>query len=107
MYKVHIATSRPEEIGNRCRTYASHNLPNGFELTDVPAECDVFISVLYDTLITEEFIAARRAYNFHPGILPDFRGAGAFSWALLNKEKETGITLHSKEMMIQKRSWIS
>ena len=94
MYKVHIATSRQAEIGNRCIAYAKDNLPANFELTDIAEECDVFISVLYDTIISEEFIAARRSYNFHPGILPDFRGAGAFSWALINKEKETGITLH-------------
>ena len=32
--------------------------------------------------------------NFHPGILPDYRGSGAYSWALINREKDTGITVH-------------
>ena len=57
-------------------------------------ECEVFISVLYDKILPASFLEGRRCYNFHPGILPQYRGAGAFSWAILNGEKETGITLH-------------
>ena len=94
MQRVHIASSRTKEVGTRCKDWALFNTPDGFEITDDMNECDIFISVMYDTIIPEEFISDRRCYNFHPGILPDFRGAGAFSWALLKKEKYTGITLH-------------
>lgn len=73
----------------------------GVELVDDLEECEVFISVLYDTLITEEFIDGRLAcYNFHPGVLPEYRGSGAFSWSILNKEAYTGITLHEIDMGI-------
>lgn len=92
--QVHIATSRPDEIGTRCRDYAAANVPDGFALTDDPEACDVFISVLYDTLLTPEFLEGRRCFNFHPGLLPDYRGAGAYSWAIINGESETGVTLH-------------
>ena len=67
---------------------------SGFELCNTMEECDIFISVMYDTLLKEDFIKERRCYNFHPGVLPYYRGAGAFTWAILNKEKTTGITLH-------------
>ena len=32
--------------------------------------------------------------------MPGFRGAGAFSWAIINNEKETGITLHKIDSSI-------
>lgn len=89
--KLYIATSRPEEIGNRCMEWAKKER---YELTSWLIDCDVFISVLYDELIDKEFIDRHRCYNFHPGILPDYRGSGAYSWALINGEVETGITLH-------------
>ena len=94
MIKVHIATSRPKEIGDRCWMWARQNLPDGFELVDDPDECDIFISVLYDTLLTPTFLEGRRCYNFHPGILPDYRGSGTYSWVLLNEDNQTGVTLH-------------
>jgi methionyl-tRNA formyltransferase len=92
--KVMIASSRNTQIGNRCQAYARQVLPDGYELVYNHNACDVFISVLYDTLLTKEFIDGRRCYNFHPGILPAYRGAGAYSWALINKEELTGVTLH-------------
>lgn len=100
MRKVHIATSRPSEIGNRCKDWAATNTPIEYDITEEPDECDVFISVLYDTILNPEFLndfrngSKRRSYNFHPGILPNYRGAGVYSWVLINKETETGVTLH-------------
>lgn len=35
--------------------------------------------------------------NIHPSLLPKYRGAAPTVWALLNGEKETGITIHSIE----------
>lgn len=89
--RIYIATSRT--IGERCRKWAKEN--TSFNIVDDMDKCDIFISVLYDKLISEEFIASKKdCFNFHPGILPGFRGAGAFSWSIINQEKETGITLH-------------
>lgn len=86
--KLHIATSR--EIGEKCKSWAKEN---GYILTGIE-ECDIFISILYDQLIPEDYIKTRPCYNFHPGVLPWYRGAGAFSWAIIKEEFETGITLH-------------
>lgn len=92
--KVHVATSRAEQIGRRCIDYAKVHIPDGWEWAENPWDCDVFISVLYACLLTRKFIRSRRCYNFHPGILPHYRGSGAYSWALLNHERVTGVTLH-------------
>lgn len=94
MIKVHIATAR--EIGLRCQKEAKKQLEKNknYVYTDEMNESDIFISVLYDKILTKSFLADRSCYNFHPGILPDYRGSGAFTWSILNKEKETGVTLH-------------
>jgi methionyl-tRNA formyltransferase len=90
--KVNISSSR--EIGGKCVEWAKKNMPEGWEYVEYKEDCDVFISLMYDELLTEEFLKNRRCYNFHPGILPMYRGAGVFSWVLINGDKECGITLH-------------
>jgi methionyl-tRNA formyltransferase len=90
--KIHIATSRP--IGQRCIEYTQANMPSGYELCENIQDSDVLICVMYDTILKEDFINKRRCYNFHGGILPEYRGVGIFSWAIINGEQETGITLH-------------
>lgn len=97
--KVCVASSRPI-IGDPCLAWASANLPGDWELTGNPEAANVFISVLYGHLVSEDFIAQRRCYNFHPGLLPAYRGAGAFSWAIINGDKQCGVTLHELDVDI-------
>ena len=96
--KIHIATSR--DIGRKCIAWALEHMPSGYALTDDPELSDVFISVMYGHLVSEDFIAKRKCFNFHPGILPHYRGAGAFSWCIINGEKQCGITLHELDVDI-------
>ena len=88
MYKIHIATSRP--IGYKCIKWA---IQQGYELVDMK-DADIFVSVMYDAVIPEDYINQRKCYNFHPGVLPWYRGAGAYSWVIINGEFETGVTFH-------------
>jgi methionyl-tRNA formyltransferase len=83
--QAHIATSR--ELGEKIKA-----LVPGLVSAE---ECDIFISILYDKIIPYEFIRSKvSCFNFHPGILPKYRGTGASSWAISNGEIETGVTLH-------------
>lgn len=92
MRKFHVATDR--KIGEICRAWSKEYPPAGWEHIDDPEACEVFISILYAKLISEQFIQGRRCFNFHPGVLPMYRGSGAFSWVILNGEHEAGVTLH-------------
>ena len=92
MKKIYIATSR--DIGIKCKNWAHKNIPAGYQMTENMDDCDIFISVLYDTIIRKEFIKSKECFNFHPGILPEYRGSGAYSWTIINQEKKCGITLH-------------
>ncbi len=93
-YRVQIATSR--YTGSLCYMEALEIIKGYKHIKLVNENPDVFISVLYDKLLTPEFIKSvpYGCYNFHPGILPDYRGAGYYSWAIINGEQTAGITLH-------------
>ena len=105
MKKVYIGYSRP--VGAKCLNYAQKNMVSGFELCNTMEECDIFISVMYDTLLKEDFIKGRECFNFHPGVLPAYRGAGAFTWSIINGENTAGITLHEIDSDIDTGALIS
>ena len=86
--KVFIATARP--IGEECIDYAKNNMLDGFELCDNLEEANVVICVMYDKILSEDFIKNKRCYNFHGGLLPDYRGVGIFSWVIINGDLEAG-----------------
>lgn len=39
-------------------------------------------------------IAAHGGINYHPSLLPKYRGGSAMNWAIIGGEKETGVTIH-------------
>lgn len=91
--KIYITTTTP--IGVKCLEWAKNNLPKGVEFASTMEECEIFFSVFYNKLIPVEFIRTKvRCFNFHGGILPYYRGSGTLNWAILNGERETGISLH-------------
>lgn len=57
---------------------------------------DTILSVNYLFLIEEDLISypARYAVNIHGSLLPRYRGRTPHVWAIINGEKESGITAH-------------
>tara|TARA_Y100000401_G_C8319473_1_gene224435 strand:+ start:1006 stop:1620 length:615 start_codon:yes stop_codon:yes gene_type:complete len=90
--KVCILTSR--DIGLKCINWAKNNMPKGFKFCKNIEDSDIIISVLYDKIISPSIVNYKKCFNFHPGILPEYRGAGAYSWTLINEDNKSGITLH-------------
>lgn len=60
------------------------------------ARADVIISASFRVLLPRCVLAlARRgAFNLHGSLLPRYRGRAPLNWALVNGERETGMTLH-------------
>ena len=56
---------------------------------------DIFVVVAYGRLLTQEVldIPPECCVNVHGSLLPRYRGAAPINWAILNGDKETGITL--------------
>ena len=39
-------------------------------------------------------ISTHGGINYHPSLLPKYRGGSAMNWAIIRGEKETGVTIH-------------
>ena len=92
MKKLYIATVR--DIGTKCKIWASNNLPKGIILTENIDDCDYLISIIYNKILSEDFLENRKCFNFHLGKLPEYGGSNIPVFALLNSECEFGVTLH-------------
>jgi methionyl-tRNA formyltransferase len=59
-------------------------------------EVDVIVSVNYLFLIEKDIIQhpKKLIFNIHGSLLPKYRGRTPHVWAIINNEKETGITAH-------------
>ncbi len=56
-------------------------------------EADVFVVVAFRILPPEVFrLPKHGAFNLHTSLLPKYRGAAPIQWAIINGEKETGVT---------------
>lgn len=56
-------------------------------------EADLFVVVAFRILPKEVYsIPKKGSFNLHGSLLPRYRGAAPIQWALINGEKETGVT---------------
>jgi len=54
----------------------------------------VVVMFSFGKLISKELLQKTAFYNVHNSLLPKYRGLHAFTWAIINGEKEVGYTLH-------------
>lgn len=102
-HSVHfvLTDKRSEEIISFCKenkiTYFVGNPRNGAAVSFlVDYAVDVLLSINYLFLIEPDLINFPRKYavNFHGSLLPKYRGRTPHVWAIINNEKETGVTAH-------------
>ncbi|MGJ0482749.1 bifunctional UDP-4-amino-4-deoxy-L-arabinose formyltransferase/UDP-glucuronic acid oxidase ArnA [Pantoea agglomerans] len=57
---------------------------------------EMIFSFYYRNLLSDEILqcAEKGAFNLHGSLLPKYRGRAPLNWALVNGERETGVTLH-------------
>ncbi len=57
---------------------------------------DILLSINYLFIIAPALFSLARLYaiNFHGSLLPKYRGRTPHVWAIINNEKETGVTAH-------------
>lgn len=58
-------------------------------------EPDLLVVVAYGKILSAKILAIPRlmAINVHASLLPKYRGAAPINWAIINGEKETGVTI--------------
>jgi methionyl-tRNA formyltransferase/MoaA/NifB/PqqE/SkfB family radical SAM enzyme len=54
----------------------------------------IVVASYHHRLNTHVAKLAKRAVNFHPSLLPAYRGASPSNWAIIFGQRETGVTLH-------------
>lgn len=57
---------------------------------------DLGVSVGYDKKLPAELVnrPAHGTMNIHPSLLPEYRGANPYFWAIRNREETSGVTIH-------------
>ncbi len=56
---------------------------------------DLFVVIAYGKILPAELlkIPFKASLNVHPSLLPRYRGAAPINWAIINGEKETGLSI--------------
>jgi methionyl-tRNA formyltransferase len=81
--KHHLPVLQPEKIKNN--TQFVEDLKK--------FDADLYVVVAFRILPVEVFsIPSKGSFNLHASLLPKYRGAAPIQWALINGEKETGLT---------------
>ena len=104
------------------KTYAlQHNLPllqpeklrdESFQKALRELNADLFVVVAFRMLPQSVWSIPRLGtFNLHASLLPQYRGAAPINWALINGEKETGVTtfllnehIDEGEILLQKKT---
>ncbi|MBE0584786.1 MAG: methionyl-tRNA formyltransferase, partial [Desulfofustis sp.] len=57
---------------------------------------DLLVLAFVTSFVPQEMIDCARhgGINYHPSLLPQYRGGSAINWAVINGETETGVTIH-------------
>ena len=94
--------TKDETLKNYCEKYnidyLKHGNINSNEFLEKMKRysCDLFVSMSFNQIFKKEIINIPRlkTINCHAGKLPFYRGRNILNWALINDEKEFGITVH-------------
>lgn len=56
---------------------------------------ELFVVIAYGRILTDEILSIPTVFsiNLHASLLPKYRGAAPINWAILNGEKETGLSV--------------
>ncbi len=62
-------------------------------------EADIFVVVAFGQILSEEILNMPKfgCVNIHASLLPKYRGAAPIQWAIINGEKETGVTIQQMD----------
>ena len=59
---------------------------------------DIMVTCAFGQILNQEVLNIAPVINVHASLLPKYRGAAPINWAILNGEKETGISIMKTEL---------
>lgn len=90
-----VLKSKAEEYGVPFLVH--HNINSSVFLEQIGRfQCDIYVSMSFNQIFRSEIISQtpNGIINCHAGKLPFYRGRNVLNWALINGEKEFGVTVH-------------
>jgi len=82
-------------IKNWCKDHYIPTVDSGNYKDMNPESVDLIISVFYDKIFSGDYIAnCKKIINIHNAPLPKYRGVSPINWALKNRERKHGVTIH-------------
>ncbi|MGB9779231.1 methionyl-tRNA formyltransferase [Caldanaerobacter sp.] len=111
--KVSFSPVKELALQKGVRVLQPEKVKNNYEFLKELKELapDVIVVVAYGKILPEDVLILPRygCINVHASLLPKYRGAAPINWAIINGEKETGITtmlmdkgLDTGDMLIRK-----
>jgi len=63
---------------------------------------DIILMFSYDVILNSQIIDVPgiKVINIHGGKIPSYRGANVLNWAIINGEKEIGVTIHEARLLV-------
>ena len=75
--------------------FQSHNVNSSEFISQIQAyECDLLVSMSFNQIFKAQLLSRYTIINCHAGKLPFYRGRNILNWALINDEKDFGISVH-------------
>ena len=75
--------------------FQSHNVNSSKFISQIQAyECDLLVSMSFNQIFKAQLLSRYTIINCHAGKLPFYRGRNILNWALINDEKDFGISVH-------------
>jgi len=92
--KVHISDVKKYAVENNLNLLQPEKLRDEKFVEDLKAlNADVFVIVAFRMLPQVVWsIPTKGTFNLHGSLLPQYRGAAPINWAVMNGDKETGVT---------------
>jgi methionyl-tRNA formyltransferase len=92
--KLQMSPVKQFALEKGLRVFQPENLKNLDFVNDLSSlEADLFVVVAFRMLPEVVWKIPRKGtFNLHGSLLPQYRGAAPINWAIINGEKETGVT---------------
>lgn len=92
--KIHTSAVKDYALANDLHLLQPTNLKDANFLNDLESlNADLFVVVAFRMLPEQVWsMPLKGTINLHASLLPNYRGAAPINWAIINGEKETGVT---------------
>lgn len=93
--KVSFSPVKQAAVEHGIPVYQPHRIRNDESVAFLKGlQCDLMVTAAFGQIISDEVLAIpmHGCINVHASLLPRYRGAAPIQWAVVNGEKQTGVT---------------